>query len=282
MNSNVESYLVGLNADIIKKDYIANAKLSNKSQNLLAYTIIQKEYEKKNSAIFTIKTDKFLELRTEIVKLFPTENPLVYYSPYNKYSKSLASGKLWDQYNYIKKKLRSTTNTVEPPNKEITEDVFEKLAFLKSCTDNVSKIYEYWTDTYSTRILKFKDENYTIQQYFGDFAFLKKDDGYKLLCMDFDLQYPNKSDKLYVMWPDVNQQLIDICVQKKSTDYQDILKNKNNLTGFRLLTCLLGQSIYRKKNANTKRVKISKVECLESFMHLVKVKNYFPYFFLFV
>lgn len=103
--------MTGLNGDLINKYYNTNQTLSAKFKNLLASTIIQKEYEKNQiHSIFKITTDRFLQLRKQICDIYPAENPLCYYVPYNTFSKCKASGKLWDQYNSIKKNFVNQCN----------------------------------------------------------------------------------------------------------------------------------------------------------------------------
>lgn len=65
-----------------------------------------------------IPTEKFVHISHKIEKKFPKETAGTYYTPYRQIScqKIVASGKLYDHFNYIKSTLRASQN-LQPKQK---------------------------------------------------------------------------------------------------------------------------------------------------------------------
>jgi len=99
------------------------------------------------------------EISDEIVQLFPTECKGAYYYP-PKPSKKNSGGKLIDRYRNILNKYKqpkissANINIVTNPRvleADISDDILSKIAWLKSSTEPVTTIQQYWRETAQVR-----------------------------------------------------------------------------------------------------------------------------------
>lgn len=132
-----------------------------------------------------------------------------------------------------------------------------QIQYLRTATgDDESKIKTFWNDTFDERKLKFSEKSYTIDKYFEEFKFLKQDFGSQLLCLDYEKMYPNSINNLAEIWRTVNEKLINFFKTIKQKDsYSELLKETNELTGFRLVATFLSKSVYRSSSAKDKKKK---------------------------
>lgn len=264
----IENYLRCPNGIIVKNFFLKHKRLDDKHRNLLTNVIIHKEFEYFNgNAKMKITTDRFLAIVNEIKIIFPGENDLLYYVPYNKFTGQRACGKLWDCYNHLKRKLFTTKET---PVLEADAALKKKLEYLANHCNDLNVIEEYWNETRSYRN-NYLEQNQTdnIHQYFQQFCILSTARGIKLLLDDFYCRYPSNKILLTNVWPNVNTKLIKYAGTKKNKDLQNIISEPHSLTGFLILNNILSNSAY-KRDCN-KRIKLSKVEVLKSFLCLVSV-----------
>lgn len=267
----VSTYLKCTNGTLIKNFYAKTQVLDTTHRNLLSNTIIYKEFDNFVGGNFQITTQRFVDLVQEIIEIFPNEDGDLFYTPYNKNTKQLAKGKLWDSYNHLKQKIRR--NQLEPSSSTskpvLDNSLKDKIDFLGSNVNDQAKINEYWNETREYRLTWIRtNENISIYEYYETFKCLKGKLGKNLMFSDFENMYPNCSQKI-LSWPEINLKIEKYCRTKKISAYQDI---KCDLRGFLQIVHILASSVYKKNiEAPKKRVKLSKKEVLDSFLHLVTV-----------
>uniref|UniRef100_A0ABD2WCC0 Uncharacterized protein n=1 Tax=Trichogramma kaykai TaxID=54128 RepID=A0ABD2WCC0_9HYME len=162
---------------------------------------------------FVISTDRFKILAEEIVQIFPTENVASYFQSYQKCKKRsiLASGKLWNHYNYVKGCLRSkgllknqhqelVQSLLFPPEGKKHLFIFISTFYIKcrvgglsSNVDPWQRVTEAWELTFGLRrALYLTNKDFTIQEYFKQFKCLSMQDAKELLLSDFQVLYSNE------------------------------------------------------------------------------------------
>lgn len=241
---------------------------------MLANIIIHKEFEIFETNVkIKISTERFNAIVNEIKLLFPGENDVIYYVPYNRLTGQRACGKLWDCYNYLKRKLYTNNDTpITAPDKELEK----KLNFLAVNCNDVHTIEQYWRDTRNYRY-HYLETNITdnINAYFEKFCILNTITGLKLLVEDFQCRFPANKINLSDVWPEINAALIKFGETKTNKDIQVLLTNPHILTGFLILTQILSNSAYKRVGTSNKRTKLTKLEVLQSFLCLVPVRNFY-------
>lgn len=270
--------------------YQNNHSLETYYRNLLTKILIHKEFEKQNyPTIFKITTDRFLELRKQIILLFPkeTEFQTIYFFPY---AKKHSSGKLWDSYNHFKSKLnklRNEESQVTVNTTEVSTDLKEKLDYLYKNISDWDKVKQYWKETHKQRS-SILDSNIAVGEYMNKFPVLATSKGSILLLQDFDTLNSDSTNKLFASWEVFDKKLITFGKERIKTGCQlstidsltqpkkhivEIINLKNKFRGLLLLPHLLNKSSYIKGGAKRKR--LSTQEIADSFFCLVSVSLHF-------
>ncbi|KAG8190060.1 hypothetical protein JTE90_023032 [Oedothorax gibbosus] len=149
--------------------------LDRNNRNKLASVIISLELE--DNLDKRISSERFLELREAIIKIFPTETKETWYTPYQNVAnerKINARGKLLDLYhnnrkNLIKSGLIAKRGYTEnfstlKPDETADESVADKLDWLSKSGVPYEKAYLYWKETVEVRNKQFQGHNLEIYQ----------------------------------------------------------------------------------------------------------------------
>lgn len=265
---------------IISNYYKQNQALLSSHRNSIANIIITKELEKlhKLRAPYIIRKDRFSKLADEITKIFPTENREIYFVPYSSVTRKVTSGKLWEVFNYFKKRdklSKKPRDKALPDENFVTEteqDIKELLGFLKTNSEPYEKILEYWKKTSSQRLQDLsKKENYSIHDYFKEYPALKGPKGNFLICSDFENLYPDNSNKLFTNWADFNTKVSQFASKKKIPDLPEITGTSNSIAAFILLPYLLPYAFAKKRDSGGKRIRYTRTEISRSIYLHVKV-----------
>lgn len=246
------------NGIIIKQHYNKYKSLGRAQRNTLANLIISKEL----ATSHRISSERFHFICQEITGLFPNELKEIYYVPYNKYTKKLASGKLYAVYNYLKKKILSTSlpNSIAIPAEQLKPDEIE---FLKVNTEPIELIFLNWkaTTKYRNHLLK----SITIDEYYKLFPSLQGPHGHLLLCEDFNNLYPGSITNLTDIWPTLNTNIQKIGRKRKINGDFDF-----ELGGIALLPHILNTAYSRKRKSDA-RIKYSIKEISDAFFIILEV-----------
>ncbi|XP_055701683.1 uncharacterized protein LOC129800961 [Phlebotomus papatasi] len=266
---------------IILNYYKDNCDLLPCHRNSLAKIIIHNEFEvfekvselTKGSQKFTITTQRFKELVSQLLEIFPTEKGLLYYGPYDSTTKQNASGKLWESFCYLKKKLKASRNSSSfIPLKTIQEDIKLDLDFLQKNFEPLDEIKAAWLRTVETR----KDESLEIHEYFKKYPVVTGKIGPELINIDFQSLYPGKDEAFENNWEGVNSKLIALANKKEDPNgiLSDLLKGCfMELTGVLLLPHLLPCVFHNQATrvvTGVKRKKLQPQQMLDGFMVLVE------------
>lgn len=273
--NDVKSYLKCANGIIIKNYYSKYGTLDNRSRNSLATLVITAEF---NLCIdkpkFVIRTARFDELTSQIISEFPKEPAFVYFIPYNSKTRSVAKGKLWESYNYLKKKLQNFDNPIKTEENN-SESVDAQIKFLLTHFEPMEDVMLAWKETFHARqkLLESPTSTTSIEQYFSKFPILKGPFGGDFILTDFELKYKGFENKLAENWDKINKIIIEIADSKNSPEIQLMKQQKcNDILMLCLLPFLLPHA-YLKKNNNSKRTKLTKQEILENIFIHIKVSN---------
>lgn len=277
----VKDYLSAGEGKSILKFYQQYKGLDEYHRNKLVNVIVVKEFEvgKYNDETdFKVTTERFQELTSDILALFPNESRELYYIPYNKKTKKKASGKLWEKIQTFKKNLRRGKNlennrsviAESPQDRLQSQETDKKLAFLEKYLEPPSIIKEYWIDTVEHRVQLFKDNHsFTITNYMDRFPILRSADGYEYLNQDFKFLYNNSTDNLFKKWPELNEKLITLALNKNKKQLNDILLHRSGHVGFFILPYLLTTPVRKRKSSGIGRY--SNQESAHTFITLVSV-----------
>lgn len=84
-------------------------------------------------------------------------------------------------------------------------------------------VEDKWKTTATKRIEESK--NMSVSEYVAEYPCLKKPTGYQLLCLDFEILYPESSQKLYDNFGLSKKNIIDLTHKKYSRTSDETLKN---------------------------------------------------------
>lgn len=107
--NDVLNYLNCVEGKLISKNYQDNGFLDNINRCALARLIVYSELGDINfeqNYIPKISNTRFHNLAAQITDIFQSEEVTTYYLPYMARGNNSPSGKLYDAYNYVKKKFR--------------------------------------------------------------------------------------------------------------------------------------------------------------------------------
>ena len=125
------------------------------------------------SFIFRIKSETFLYWVDEILAVFKHERPGTHYTPYKERPVvTLATGKLYDKYCQVRKKIRATPSADDTIVLSRTQEDYIKELKSTSLHD-VEKIKELWKQTHEGRMQLLTSKDYSIPQYYAEFPVLK-------------------------------------------------------------------------------------------------------------
>ncbi|XP_051159297.1 uncharacterized protein LOC127290571 isoform X2 [Leptopilina boulardi] len=188
---------------VILKAYIDNRNfLSDQSRTLLVHLIIRSEKEKLLKYLkvgeqiddWKIDKRKFKFLASEIVKTFPNEGVAVYYSPFHIENgcRILASGRLYDNFNYEKAKLRKAgilkpSKKTKPEEKTfiISDSQSRDLRWLEENSTPWDVIEKLWKSTFSDRREMLLSNKKSLNEYLDSIKAFKEHEGRKLVFYFF-------------------------------------------------------------------------------------------------
>ncbi|KAI4454099.1 hypothetical protein MML48_scaffold00000237 [Holotrichia oblita] len=211
----------------------------------------------------------FLQAAEEITKVFPGEKLESYYIPYTSPKSGLrqpARGKLWSRYVNVRAALRLTNeNTIHHRTNinedvEVTEEKEEALILLKNGIETPHKVLQLWEETYAIRKIKYKKS--TLEEIFRDFPCLNTQNGLNLLESDFNEDYPNRSEIIYVTWQKVAHAII---LELKNRNIQIPDSDISSSTQALLLLPTLFSPITIKRDAKNGNWRPTRTEVQESF-----------------
>lgn len=107
--NDVQTYLNCVEGKLITKHFNDNGTLDNINRCALARLIVYSELGNINfeaNYIPKISNTRFHHLAAQITEIFEAEEVTTYYLPYMARGNNSPSGKLYDAYNYVKKKFR--------------------------------------------------------------------------------------------------------------------------------------------------------------------------------
>ncbi|KAH0551965.1 uncharacterized protein LOC123270748 [Cotesia glomerata] len=219
---------------------------------------------------FVIDRSRFLKLANEIATVFNEESGL-YYTPYYQEGDVSVnpSGKLWERFNEVKKKMRDAGILQSNPkpvknSKSVVvanANTIEKIEWLKKNVQPVDQVKDYWRETFDVRQSNWKNENKAESSPFI-YECLKTDLGVDLIDIDFKrIQQKVKDDCIDSNWPkvaksirkyySVNEQFVPTATAKKLLGlHSNISEDKDEIILLLLLTCILDNT-----SANSATVK---------------------------
>ncbi|KAG8201411.1 hypothetical protein JTE90_024284 [Oedothorax gibbosus] len=228
-------------------------------------------------------------LSSLIVQVFPTEDQEIYYVPPGACAK-ISSGKLPSKYRNLIRVLKTANvlisnskavqdNKSEEFCEEPSEELSEKLTFLKYCNDPWPKVESYWDDTYEVRVSQFQsDIEGKVFRILEDWPSLKQPLGFTLINADFHKSHPDCATLLFSNWPVYKQAVIKLVegkLKEKNNQellllHQDSLPNDiSDIIVFRLLPALFQAPLLKAKNAPNWRPSL--LEVRHSFIHHVQI-----------
>uniref|UniRef100_A0A2S2RA27 SAM domain-containing protein n=1 Tax=Sipha flava TaxID=143950 RepID=A0A2S2RA27_9HEMI len=284
--------------------YLQSGLLDSIGRKRLCNIIINKKLQ--DYVNRRVSSSRLHELAFQIITIFPREHSATYFIPYISYGPGLkrsAKGKLLDcLYNrkrdyrksgLINSSRRSSTSSSssgytspitvrllneKEENNAIT--VEENLKWLRNSSDPWDLVEKYWIATTNTRLKKLMSKDGpTISEYMGEYPCLKKPIGYLLILKDFDVTYPESSDKLFQNLPLLKNRIFDLAKEKikksKELTTNELLKEyiqlgteeneEASIAAFLCLPFLIGVSISKGKRTKT-QWRPSKVEMRDGFI----------------
>ncbi|GAB0098180.1 hypothetical protein DMENIID0001_138890 [Sergentomyia squamirostris] len=273
--------LNSLSGVMIVNKYNKFKSLNDKDRTQLCRLIIYKEFERvsgESDDKFRISTHRFTKLRDQICEAFPNETPDVYYTPYNKLTRSLSTGKLYAAFNSFKRRWKESQKTTDGKDDEdsdepSTSDVSPEIRELLNVASITDKALQLWKKTHTYRQKLLSNPKYTMSKYYDQFPLLKQPNGYQLLLLDFDMMHKNHTKNLLKNWPQANQELI--CMARKKMNKEKFrelsVSCPNDILGFLLLTYHLPMAYKTSKNPQLqKRIRLCREEIQEELILHVK------------
>lgn len=237
---------------------------------MLSTLIVDKEINVTGST--TISSNRFIQLATEINTLFPNETTNIFYVPYNNISKRLASGKLYDSLNFLKRKIKKNAPKPEKIVVEITGDLESKLKYLKSYSQVFKISANYWKSTHQLRFSS--TETQSIFDYMETFTALKSPKGHKLFVIDFDILYPEHETRFFIKWSETFEKILKLVknssVRSDLKHQLEIYSNDSQIDALILLPFLFSPT-YTKKSKESTKTRFTSVEMQQSFCVHLKV-----------
>lgn len=127
---------------------------------------------------FRITTEQFKQWSTEITSVFKYEKASTYFVPSNAQFKRVASGKLWDKYNNLKKYIYRHEKVNAEEDVKISPDNQETLLQLRTIQPNDPNITQIWKETFTAR-----NRKSSIANYYEEYPILKTSIGTALVII---------------------------------------------------------------------------------------------------
>ncbi|GAB0093588.1 uncharacterized protein DMENIID0001_087510 [Sergentomyia squamirostris] len=239
-DSCLTSCLSSVSGAIITQRFKKFKTLNENDRCQLSTLVIHNEFDKFGRDIteFTIKTERFLQLRDEICARFPGEKPEEYFTPFNQSTRSTSTGKLFNSFNTLKRKWKESLESDSNVDSDEDSDDIQELRSLQSLD---VQAFQLWRKTHSYRQKLLSNSKYTVSMYYNQFPLLKVANGYQFLLLDFDMMHENQTKKFLENWPAVNEKLINLALKKlKRKKVRELsMTCSNEIFGFFLLTSLL-------------------------------------------
>lgn len=236
-------YLMNL-MDFLKEDtngkgilnaYVKNGRsLTTAVRKTLVHVIIQREKEEILRDVqvgevlndWDISKERLIKLAKEIEATFDGESAKTYYMPFctDQGKKLLASGKLLDHYQYVKRIMRNDgllvsknrKNLSDAPSEEvqstdITESEKNDLEFLQNHSEPFEEVKVAFLRTHNTRRNIFQLQGISIFDYMSNNvkALHLNTEGPFLIDMDFEILHKGKSLILFEKWPKIRNHLMN-------------------------------------------------------------------------
>ncbi|OXU25538.1 hypothetical protein TSAR_012350 [Trichomalopsis sarcophagae] len=169
---------------------------------------------------FVITRERFEILANEICSICTHEHPSVYFTASVKQGEQIlvASGKLWNHYNYSKSVLRKANllknlkrnGPVNLADAEELEQINESddINWLSNHLEPWEEVQRKWTNRYAERRSLLLEANMSVYEYIDKFACLKVQRAYELFHIDFKLLYPDKQQITAEQWAKIKPVLI--------------------------------------------------------------------------
>ncbi|OXU17363.1 hypothetical protein TSAR_007972 [Trichomalopsis sarcophagae] len=194
---------------------------------------------------FVITQQRFEILAKEIAHLFKGENVSTYYTPYVQEGKHiiLASGKLWNHFNYTKNCLREAQllkrrhydkqQAVLNEDEAALIDENEHVAWLANHLDPWEEVINHWKSSVNVRRKLLLETDITVYDYIQKFNCLQIQAGKELFDIDFKALYPQNRIIYAEQWKKIKTYLISHldansnikCVDDKA--FLEVLKSRD-------------------------------------------------------
>ncbi|XP_066586370.1 uncharacterized protein [Prorops nasuta] len=246
------------------KKILSKERLTPSDRSKICHLIIDKllcECQK-------IKSEEFVEWSAEVVSIFKYEKTSTYYVPSNSKVKRLATGKLWDKYNNLKKYLREQEkykkldeNHIEKSDSECSENA---ILVLRTIQPDDTNLINIWKDTF-----KIRSGEISISKYYDEYPILKTSIGAILLQIDFELKTGVQAHIFPKKWSGIAPYILNFAVQKEFCPSLCDLQNDIQVEtlSFLILPYLFKPSFV--KTGGKLKWKPSKIEVSESFIYRI-------------
>ncbi|XP_011685762.1 PREDICTED: uncharacterized protein LOC105448717 [Wasmannia auropunctata] len=196
------------------KKILSQTRLTPSDRNKICHMIIDKLLCKSTNNKIT--TEQFCEWAEVIVTVFKYEKVSTYYLPCNTKLKRLASGKLWDKYNNLKKYIKKYEKKVEEKdielNPELNPDHKEALLKLRVIQPNDPNLENLWKETSKAR-----NRGISIADYYDKYPILKTSIGSVLLQADFELIETQIEAHFFVQkWTEIAPYILQLAEKKEA------------------------------------------------------------------
>ncbi|XP_011698854.1 PREDICTED: uncharacterized protein LOC105456480 [Wasmannia auropunctata] len=207
----------------IGKYFLTKTRLSNKDSDDLTKFIVDHLLQKSCK----ISTRTFMFWANEIVHVWHNESIEKWYKPYK--DGKVASGKLYNRYVNVAKKIKKAVFDLDKKEAEISEteiNVEEEqyLNELLACTtlDKFDKIKFLWEKTFKSR-----QNTYSIDKYFEKYPHLRPPLGVQLIELDYKLLNLSEVNILHKKWSILHPKILKLAKQRKST--KELFVNGENI-----------------------------------------------------
>ncbi|XP_055704424.1 uncharacterized protein LOC129802539 isoform X2 [Phlebotomus papatasi] len=218
-----------------------NRSLSNRERNILVTIIIEDNLKHE----LHMSPKDFTTHAEAILRLFPSENPLMYYKPRLRKSEKKddqttqknPSGKLFNKYKNLKRKysVKKTSDSTSSDAMEVSQVsetgdenasniLMEQIQWLKENKEPWLEVLEKWQATSEWRL---REQSVFSSQYFLDICpGLKDERGFELIDIDFFQKFPQLQQKSMESFKDLQKKLSPIFSIEIKDKYNKSLFNK--------------------------------------------------------
>lgn len=251
--------------------YKEHNQLDNKNRCALVNLLIQKEGDLSVQAgvSFKMTKERFVQITKDIKKVFKNEPENVYYIPFSQKKKQPQSGKLFQSYACMKRKLNLSTKRKAKIEEVKLEADLDKLSFLKNTKKLSGIFYAFWKDTLNYRLQNLKNSEMSLKEYFKIYPILNESNGYQLFEQDFSEIFPNSSN----FEEEFNKIYLNICKVAASIKISlNVLCKDLRLNALLLLPMIINTTTAY-CSEKKKQVKFPKSQAQKAFIVHFKVNN---------